>query len=124
MFIETKLNELRDRLAKALVSPGGKRTGDEGMKREFGGIMVEFKLTLEPTAKALGISSSALHRWVKRFRDQQPPKFNRVVVERSKSSFPQVDHRAGTIFLKTSDGIEIHGLTVKEIITVLQEMRQ
>ncbi len=79
MFIETKLNELRDRLAKALVSPGGKRTGDEGMKREFGGIMVEFKLTLEPTAKSLGISPSALHIWVKQLRDQQLPKFNRVV---------------------------------------------
>ncbi len=118
MCIETKLDELRDRLAKVQVSPSGKRTIDEGMKREIVGIIVAFKLTLEPTAKALGISSSALHRWVKRLRDQQPPKFYRVVVERSKSGLPQVNHRAATIFLKTSDGIAIHGLTVKQIITV------
>ena len=124
MFIETKLSELRDRLAKTQVSPGGKRTIDEGIKREIIGIMVEFTLTLETTAKSLGISPLAMHRWVKRLRDQQPPKFNCVVVERSKSSFLQVDNRVGTICLKTSDGIEIHGLTVKEIIAVLEKIRQ
>ena len=124
MFLEAKLNELRDRLAKTQVSPGGKRTMNEAMKREILVIMVEFTLTIEPPAKSLGISPSALHRWVKQLRDQQPPKFNRVVVERSKSSFPQVDKGVVTICLKTSDGIEIHGLTVKEIIAVLQEIRQ
>jgi hypothetical protein len=56
LFIETKLNELRDWLAKAQVSPGRKRTTDERMKREIVGIIVEFTLTIEPTAKSLGIS--------------------------------------------------------------------
>jgi hypothetical protein len=56
LFIETKLNELRDRLAKVQVSSSGKRTVDEGMKREIVGIIVGFKLTIEPIAKSLGIS--------------------------------------------------------------------
>ena len=124
MLLEKKLNELRDRLSKMQVSPGGKRTIDAGIKREIADLMIKFTLTIEPTAKSLGISPSALNRWVKQFRDQQPPKFNRVIVEQSKSSFPQFDQGVGTIRLKTSDGIEVHGLTVKEIITVLQEIRQ
>ena len=80
MLIEKKLNELRDRLANMQVSPGGKRTIDAGIKREITDLMIKFTLTIEPTAKSLVISPLARNRWVKQFRDQHPPKFNRVVV--------------------------------------------
>jgi hypothetical protein len=68
LFIETKLNELRDRLAKTQVSPGGKRTIDEGMKRKIVGIMVKFinglisKMTVLATSLTPRRTSQVLSR--------------------------------------------------------------
>lgn len=114
MSLELDFDNLKRRLESCARRSDGKRIIDLDLRRDVLRALVTHQVSPEMAAKKLGVAASTLWKW-RRSKVKKAP-FKKVAVTQYQAS------AAPSAFLKAPSGIEIHGLSISDIATLLREV--
>jgi hypothetical protein len=117
MTFEEAASTIKAQLELCPCHKDGKRIVKDELKCEVLALMTRYKPTSEAAAKAFGLATSTIWKW-RKDHAVRPNAFKRVVVEPA----PKQSCELRSFYLKAKPGVEVHGLSLEDLVVVLREV--